>query len=75
MLITDASAEVFDFSVQFEGQTEALLTVTAASASSLVNGSTSTLLFLDANPAKPSPAYKKFQVMYDALQCNFNKAW
>jgi hypothetical protein len=36
----------------------------------LVNGSTSALLFLDAKPAKPSPANQKFQVLYDAWHCN-----
>jgi hypothetical protein len=73
MLFIDASAAVLDLSIEFEGQTEAVLTATAASASSLVNGSTSALLFINAQPAKPSNDNRQFQVIYDALHYNLYK--
>jgi hypothetical protein len=63
--VIDATAKVVDVSVEFEGQTEASLTLTVAAASSLVNGSTSALVFLDAKPAKPSPASMKLEVTSD----------
>jgi hypothetical protein len=50
-------------SVKFEGHSEAMYAATAAYASSLVNGSTSTLLFLSAKPAKATNENKKLQVI------------
>jgi hypothetical protein len=70
MLFIDASAAVLDVSIEFEGQTEAVFTATAALASSLVNGSSSALLFVNAKPAKPSDDSEKLQVIYDALHYN-----
>jgi hypothetical protein len=70
MLFIDASAAVLDVSIEFEGHTEAVLIATVASASSLVNGSTSALLFLNAKPAKQSYDSEKYQVIYDVLHYN-----
>ena len=63
MLFTDASAAVIDVSVKFEGHSEAMYAATAAYASSLVNASTSTLVYLNAKPAKITNENKKLQVI------------
>lgn len=73
MLFIDASAAVLDVSIEFEGQTEAVFTATAATASSWVNGSTSTLLFINAKPAEPLNDNEQLQVIYDALHYNLYK--
>jgi hypothetical protein len=66
MLFIGAFAAVVDVSIEFEGETEAVFTATAASASSQVDGSTSRLLFFTAKPAELSSDSQKFQVIYGA---------
>jgi hypothetical protein len=63
MPLPDASAAVFDLSIKFEGRTEAVFAVTAAAASSMVNGSSSALVYVSSKPAKPSADNRKIQVM------------
>jgi hypothetical protein len=75
MLFIDASAAVIDVSIKFEGQTEAVLTVTKAFATSLVNGSTSGLLFINAKPAQLQNDSNNIQVIVDALHYNLYKLW
>jgi hypothetical protein len=60
---TDASAAVIDLSVKFEGRTKAEFVMTAAWASSLVNGSQSVLLFLKSIPAQHPLLPRQQQVM------------
>jgi hypothetical protein len=60
---TDASASVIDLSVTFEGQTKAVFLMTAASASSPVNGSESLLVFMKSQPAKHPEIPEQQQVV------------
>lgn len=63
----DGSAAVVDLSVKFEGQTSALYVVTAAAASSAVNGSESLLVFSKSQPAKHPDLPKQQQVTWSGL--------
>jgi len=60
----DASAEVLDLSVKFEGQTKAEFVMTTAWAYSWINGSRSVLLFLKSHPAQHPHLPPQQQVMW-----------
>jgi hypothetical protein len=62
---TDASASVIDLSVTFEGQTKAVFLMTAASASSPVNGSGSLLVFIKSQPVQHPEIPEQQQVMWN----------
>jgi hypothetical protein len=62
---TDASASVIDLSVTFEGQTKAVFLITAASASSSVNGSGSLLVFIKSQPAHRPEIPEQQQVVWN----------
>jgi len=60
----DASAEVLDLSVKFEGQTKAEFVMTTAWASSWINGSRSVLVFLKLHPAQHPHLPRQQQVIW-----------
>jgi hypothetical protein len=62
---TDASASVTDLSVTFEGQTKGVFLMTAASASSPVNGSGSLLVVMKSQPSQRPEIPEQQQVVWN----------
>ncbi|PNF34468.1 hypothetical protein B7P43_G11248 [Cryptotermes secundus] len=66
----NATASVIDLSITFEGQTKAVFLMTAASASSPVNGSGSLLVFMTSQPAQ-HPEIAEQQLIPELQVCLF----
>jgi len=73
--VADTSAEVFDLSVKFEGQTKAEFVMTTAWASSLINGSRSVLVFMKSHPAQYPHLPRQQQVILTYLLTYLLTPW